>query len=169
MLTFKQFLIERKRSKEANVQDVGRTKKKKAIAEAVRTADRALQVLGRIERNPKNHTTGMIGLDTLKSFIKKTPEHIEQEFRKYPPYKRLMKKKLQRATVPINKVYSRQRFVIGGAVKHKLNGDPLNSTERPTMIYHKATDTYHIHDGNHRANAARLRGDRTIDADVLFE
>lgn len=67
--------------------------------------------------------------------------------------------------VPMHKLVSNQPEVSHEVVSGKLRGTiTSHEPETPQVIHHKGT--YHLVDGNHRANVALLKGDLTMRAHV---
>lgn len=70
--------------------------------------------------------------------------------------------------VPMHKLYSDQYRVDKSVVTGKIN-KTIKRHSSPTVrvVHHVPSDTYHVADGNHRANEAKLKGNRFLKAVVL--
>lgn len=69
--------------------------------------------------------------------------------------------------VPVHKIYADQPGVGKSSVHRKIDGDEHNDPPIPHIYHHKANDTYHVYDGNHRVLAHKLLRKKTIRAKVV--
>lgn len=70
--------------------------------------------------------------------------------------------------VPFHKLYSEQDLVQKQVVDSKIKKTwKKHSSKLPIVMHHVPTDTYHLVDGNHRANEKKLLGHKSLRAHVL--
>jgi hypothetical protein len=79
----------------------------------------------------------------------------------------VMKKYGEKRKVPLRKIVSAQNTVSVSGVHKKIDRKGPNTPSVPYFVHHKPTDTYHLADGNHRVNSARLKRQSHIDGKVL--
>lgn len=135
-------------------------KKLRDIIEAERSPERAEKLLNYIVKRKK------IKLNKKKEISPFIDSAGAFNASKYVPTRQQWKNSLL-INVPISKIKSSQSSVELDSLIKKIKGDKLNSPEFPEIIHHKETDTYHLIDGNHRVNAAKLLKKEFIKSRVI--
>jgi hypothetical protein len=143
------------------------------LLEVKRTAKQAAELFDKVvERRDKNRPFWMkhdnITTDNFVPLIKHHDRDFLDTFNNY----------LQNSSdwhevsmkVPLNKLRTGQRPIYRGAMPDKIyqrSNPRFEETEKPRIFYSHHTGSFYLRDGNHRASAARLRGETHIDATVL--
>lgn len=125
-----------------------------------RTAERAYRLVDRIHKKSKISYS-----DDIKNLL---PKHqISATVGLNLNYKDF-KERGTITDVPMHKLYSDQRAVNSEVLKKKIRGDwKHHDPEIPYVIHHVPTDTYHLYDGNHRANQTKLLRHAVLKASVI--
>lgn len=122
-----------------------------------RTPEMAHKILDRIQKHKRYQ--GLTGI--VHRIVPRHKDYgLEHEANK-DRFKKVTKKEIKSdwrdEDVPLHKIYSAQGYTMSASVHKKIDGtDEHQSSDKPLVFYHRATDTYHVKDGNHRIASQRL-------------